>query len=192
MAEFAWFRGNPILGNLHHHYTEHHLEHGVYFIMHVQPTYSPCKYLLLVGGFNPSEKYENQLGWWQFPYRKTKMMFQSPPTSIQHCFQGPLCFQGFFHLIPTSMSCHLRSFDPVELTQLFNVTTLGSDPTMAALRSSATADCHWAALWQVVMAPPVVRRMGRKSWKTWKNYSKALKSFDKNGLNGDEQAGNMF
>ena len=38
--------------------------------------------------------------------------------------------------------------------QLFSVTTLGREPPMAASRSNATADCHRAAFWQALMAPP--------------------------------------
>ena len=37
----------------------------------------------LVGGFNPSEKYESQLGWWLFPINMEShkiLWFQSPPT----------------------------------------------------------------------------------------------------------------
>ena len=35
----------------------------------------------LVGGFNSSETYESQLGWWTSQYMETiKVMFQSPPT----------------------------------------------------------------------------------------------------------------
>ena len=39
----------------------------------------------LVGGFNPSEKYESQLGWWHSQYiniweENNPVMFQSPPT----------------------------------------------------------------------------------------------------------------
>ena len=37
-------------------------------------------YIHLVGGFNPREKYESQLGWW-FPYTMGKKRFKAP-TSI--------------------------------------------------------------------------------------------------------------
>ena len=44
---------------------------------------------MLVGGFNPSEKYESQLGRLFSIYGKIKFMFQSPPTrsSIQQLQQ---------------------------------------------------------------------------------------------------------
>ena len=48
---------------------------------------------LLVGGLNPSEKYESQLGW-LFPiYGKIKLMFQ---TTNQFMLAFPLLLVGFF------------------------------------------------------------------------------------------------
>ena len=46
-------------------------------------------------GWNPSEKYESQLEW-LFPiYEKTKVMFQSPPTSDMFDSEGPKVNMGW-------------------------------------------------------------------------------------------------
>jgi hypothetical protein len=46
--------------------------------------------------------------------------------------------------------------------QLFHATALGGAPTMAAFRRSATADGHWAAFWQALMAPPAENMGGKQ------------------------------
>ena len=42
-----------------------------------------CRVIIyLVGGLNPSEKYESQLGWWNSQYIGTYKMATKPPTSF--------------------------------------------------------------------------------------------------------------
>ena len=63
----------------------HHRGQSARYSPKTGPLRSPVKKSLvwLVGGFNPSEKYQSQLGWWHSQLNgKIEVMFQSPPTRI--------------------------------------------------------------------------------------------------------------
>ena len=73
--------------------------------------------LILVGGFNPFEKYESQLGWLFRTYGKIVHMFQSPPTITINPIKSayiPLIYPNYIPLnqiVPVTTS-HFYCFFP--------------------------------------------------------------------------------
>ena len=60
------------------------------------------EYVWLVGGFNPSEKHESQLGWWKSQYMGTYNSWTKPPTRwIYH-----KCV-AIFEILPLQKQCGL-------------------------------------------------------------------------------------